>query len=79
MTIYTYEEIIDNFQNSKFLNDDFKNEILGRINSTLQAMVNITNNKVSALVVTDSHSDFWVESYNEVMMKYQRYDHKTAQ
>jgi hypothetical protein len=70
---YNREEIYEMFKNDKTLDDEFKSEILGRLDATYQAMWGCVNQK-DTMVLTNTYGDRWLEEHNRFVHLYQRYE-----
>ena len=70
---YTREEIHEMFENDKTLDDEFRREILGRLDATYQAMWNCVNDR-DAMVMTNTYGDRWLEEHNRFVQLYQKYE-----
>lgn len=68
------DEILERFAAFDFepTGDDFKAEMMCRVNASLQAMYSIMY-QPTQLVIGDTHGDYWQEEHNRVVSLYQRY------
>jgi len=71
---YTQKEIHEMFENDNTLDDEFKREILGRLDSTYQAMWNCVNDRDNTMVMTNTYGDRWLEEHNRFVQLYQKYE-----
>ena len=71
---YTHEEIWEMFKKDDTLPQDFKSEVLSRLDATYQAMYNCVNEREKTMVMSDAWGDRWVEEHNRFVSLYQHYD-----
>ena len=69
---YTYDEIVDMFQDSN-LNAEFKDTILTRFNAMTQAMYNAATDAERTMKMLNTYGDSWAEEHNAVVTEYQKY------
>jgi len=70
----TREEIHEMFENDKTLDDEFRREILGRLDATYQAMWNCVNDRDNTMEMANTYGDRWLEEYNRFVQLYQKYE-----
>jgi hypothetical protein len=68
---YTSDDIYNMFKSSK-LEEEFKTEIMGRIQGMTQAMYNAVH-APERMAMVNTHGDFFQEAHNEVVTLYQKY------
>jgi hypothetical protein len=71
---YTREEVHEMFENDKTLDDEFRREILGRLDATYQAMWNCVNDRDNTMEMANTYGDRWLEEYNRFVQLYQKYE-----
>ena len=70
---YTNEEIWEMFENDDTLPQDFRSEVLARLDATYQAMHDCVHFREERMHVMDPYSDRWVDQYNRFVTLYQHY------
>ena len=70
---YTRDEIWEMFKNDDTLPQDFRSEVLARLDATYQAMHDSVHFREERMHVMDPHSDRWVDQYNRFVTLYQHY------
>ena len=69
---YSVDEIVNMFKASA-LDDEFKAVILARYDAILQGMHNAVSSPDTAMIMSNTHGDVWVEEHNRVVTEYQKY------
>ena len=67
------EEIWKMFESDETLSQDFRSEILGRMDAVYQAMWNCVNKREETMHMADTWSDRWVDEHNRFVTFYQHY------
>ena len=70
---YTSEEITEMFKKDDTLPQDFRREVLARLDATYQAMYNCVHAREDTMHMVDTWSDRWQEEHNRFVTLYQHY------
>ena len=68
---YPADEIVRVFAESD-LDAEFKAVILARYDAILQGMHNAVSSPVTAMIMSNTYGDVWVEEHNRVVTEYQK-------